>query len=127
MLYALIRAPDWNVRDPDDVCGICQNYFDGVCGACRDPGDACPLGMSYSITISYNLAIGQCTHEFHLHCITKWLSEKHEPLCPLCKRPWGVYFFSCNKFVSNGFFCSSNRPYFRGTYCEESIDDTHER
>lgn len=37
---------DWDVRDPDDVCGICQNYFDGVCGACRDPGDACPLGTS---------------------------------------------------------------------------------
>ncbi|SHO80038.1 Similar to S.cerevisiae protein APC11 (Catalytic core subunit, Anaphase-Promoting Complex/Cyclosome (APC/C)) [Malassezia sympodialis ATCC 42132] len=66
----------WNVRDPDDVCGICQNYFDGVCGACKDPGDACPL------------AVGECTHEFHLHCIMKWLSEKHEPMCPLCKRPW---------------------------------------
>ena len=68
----------WDVRDVDDVCGICQNVFDGVCGACREPGDACPL------------AYGECTHEFHLHCIAKWLSEKHEPLCPLCKRPWGA-------------------------------------
>ncbi|PKI82652.1 hypothetical protein MVES_003465 [Malassezia vespertilionis] len=66
----------WAVRDPDDVCGICQNYFDGVCGACREPGNACPL------------AFGECSHEFHRHCIMKWLSEKREPLCPMCKRPW---------------------------------------
>ncbi|WFC96359.1 kinesin-like nuclear fusion protein [Malassezia brasiliensis] len=32
---------------------------------------------------------GECSHEFHLHCINKWLSEKHEPMCPMCKRPWG--------------------------------------
>lgn len=35
--------------------------------------------------------MGECTHEFHLHCIMKWLSEKHEPMCPLCKRPWRMY------------------------------------
>jgi len=44
LAYAQCADADWNVRDPDDVCGICQNYFDGVCGACKDPGDACPLG-----------------------------------------------------------------------------------
>lgn len=35
----------WDVRDPDDVCGICQNNFDGVCGSCKTPkgGDECPL------------------------------------------------------------------------------------
>lgn len=35
-------------------------------------------------------AFGECSHEFHLHCIMKWLSEKREPLCPMCKRPWGT-------------------------------------
>ena len=35
-------------------------------------------------------AVGESSHEFHMHCIVKWLSEKHEPLCPLCKRPWGA-------------------------------------
>lgn len=44
LAYVSATDTDWNVRDPDDVCGICQNYFDGVCGACKDPGDACPLG-----------------------------------------------------------------------------------
>lgn len=35
----------WDVKDPDDVCGICQNNFDGVCGSCKTPrgGDECPL------------------------------------------------------------------------------------
>ena len=35
-------------------------------------------------------AVGECTHEFHMHCINRWLMERHEPLCPLCKRPWGM-------------------------------------
>jgi anaphase-promoting complex subunit 11 len=34
----------WDVRDADDVCGICQHLFDDVCGgACKAAGDACPL------------------------------------------------------------------------------------
>ncbi|PWN48146.1 RING/U-box [Violaceomyces palustris] len=67
----------WDTRDPDDVCGICQNQFDGVCGTCKEPGDGCPL------------LFGKCTHEFHLHCIMQWLEQhSRKPLCPLCKRPW---------------------------------------
>lgn len=68
----------WDTRDPDDVCGICQNQFDGCCAACKEPGDACPL------------LFGECTHEFHMHCIFKWLEGSSNPLCPLCKRPWVV-------------------------------------
>lgn len=33
----------WDVKDEDDICGICQNAFDGVCGTCDEPGDQCPL------------------------------------------------------------------------------------
>jgi hypothetical protein len=33
----------WDVKDEDDICGICQNAFDGVCGTCEEPGDQCPL------------------------------------------------------------------------------------
>ncbi|CAD6888064.1 unnamed protein product [Tilletia controversa] len=68
----------WDTRDPDDVCGICQNNFDGCCAACSEPGDACPL------------LFGECTHEFHMHCIFKWLEGSNNPICPLCKRPWVV-------------------------------------
>lgn len=44
-LRASPTLPVWDVRDPDDVCGICQNNFDGVCGSCKTPkgGDECPL------------------------------------------------------------------------------------
>ncbi|CEH16870.1 anaphase-promoting complex subunit 11 [Ceraceosorus bombacis] len=71
----------WDVKDPDDVCGICQNAFDGVCGgSCKEPGDACPL------------LFGTCTHVFHMHCILKWLEPMRERgeegACPMCKRPW---------------------------------------
>ncbi|KAK0559904.1 ubiquitin-protein ligase Anaphase Promoting Complex [Tilletia horrida] len=68
----------WDTRDPDDVCGICQSNFDGCCATCKEPGDACPL------------LFGECTHEFHMHCIFKWLEGSNNPICPLCKRPWVV-------------------------------------
>jgi len=32
----------WDLPE-DDVCGICQNHFDGTCPACRYPGDDCSL------------------------------------------------------------------------------------
>ncbi|CAO1632123.1 unnamed protein product [Parajaminaea phylloscopi] len=68
----------WDVRDPDDVCGICQNNFDGVCGSCKTPrgGDECPL------------LFGECSHVFHMHCILKWLQGDAGDLCPMCKRQW---------------------------------------
>ncbi|CAO1626986.1 unnamed protein product [Sympodiomycopsis kandeliae] len=70
----------WDVRDPDDVCGICQNNFDGVCGSCKTPrgGDECPL------------MFGECSHTFHMHCILKWLEGDAHRLCPMCKRKWSA-------------------------------------
>ncbi|UZJ53403.1 hypothetical protein CBS101457_002723 [Exobasidium rhododendri] len=67
----------WDVKDEDDICGICQNAFDGVCGTCDEPGDQCPL------------LFGTCSHIFHMHCIIRWIEKMNqEALCPLCKRPW---------------------------------------
>ncbi|EST05814.1 Anaphase-promoting complex subunit 11 [Kalmanozyma brasiliensis GHG001] len=64
----------WDVKDPDDICGICQSNFDGCCASCKEPGDSCPL------------LFGKCSHEFHLHCIMKWLQDNDG--CPSCRRPW---------------------------------------
>lgn len=33
----------WDLKDPDDICGICQSGFDGCCANCREGGDQCPL------------------------------------------------------------------------------------
>ena len=71
----LVAAWTWNASD--DTCGICRLPFDATCTDCKLPGDDCPL------------AIGQCTHPFHLHCILKWLaSANSRGQCPLCRQEW---------------------------------------
>ncbi|KAK4535807.1 hypothetical protein CDCA_CDCA06G1832 [Cyanidium caldarium] len=71
----LVAAWTWNASD--DTCGICRLPFDATCTDCKLPGDGCPL------------AIGQCTHPFHLHCILKWLaSANSRGQCPLCRQEW---------------------------------------
>lgn len=64
----------WDVKDPEEVCGICQNNFDGTCATCRVPGKDCPI------------SVGLCSHVFHTHCLSKWLQTNL--VCPLCKRDW---------------------------------------
>ncbi|KAL1922037.1 uncharacterized protein VTP21DRAFT_10679 [Calcarisporiella thermophila] len=67
----------WDVEDIEDVCGICQNAFDGCCPECKTPGDDCPLIW------------GECKHVFHMHCLLKWIStESSRQLCPMDRRPW---------------------------------------
>lgn len=97
----------WDVKDEDDICGICQNAFDGVCGTCEEPGDQCPLcelinsnveihcDYLCSACVPFVLTVfGTCSHIFHMHCIIRWIEKmKNEKtaLCPLCKRPWREY------------------------------------
>ncbi|SYW81723.1 uncharacterized protein UHO2_00227 [Ustilago hordei] len=100
----------WDVKDPDDICGICQSNFDGCCASCKEPGDSCPLRKSCQqnqanmrrlqassklllirsllifIPASPSTVFGKCSHEFHLHCIMKWLQDNDG--CPSCRRPW---------------------------------------
>ncbi|CDR36336.1 CYFA0S01e00628g1_1 [Cyberlindnera fabianii] len=64
----------WDVPK-EEVCGICRVSFDGTCPTCKYPGDECPL------------VVGECTHRFHVHCISKWLNvETSKNLCPMCRR-----------------------------------------
>lgn len=69
---------NWDVSQThgDELCGICRVPFDGTCPNCMYPGDNCPL------------ILGQgCTHNFHLHCILKWLEqETSKGLCPMCRQ-----------------------------------------
>ncbi|KAK8844675.1 hypothetical protein IAR55_006524 [Kwoniella newhampshirensis] len=74
-------SPDGDGMDDDDededVCGICQNAYEGTCPECRVPGDDCPLIW------------GECTHIFHMHCLLKWIdTESSKQQCPMDRRPW---------------------------------------
>lgn len=69
----------WNwaaARSGDELCGICRVPFDGTCPNCKFPGDGCPLILGKT-----------CTHNFHLHCILKWLEQdSSKGLCPMCRQ-----------------------------------------
>ena len=70
---------EWRWTDgKDDNCGICRTSFETCCVDCKFPGDDCPL------------ALGACTHAFHMHCIVKWTNTQsgQKPVCPLCRQEW---------------------------------------
>lgn len=59
----------------EDVCGICRVSYNGTCPSCKYPGDECPLVM------------GECNHNFHVHCIVQWLdTATSRGLCPMCRQ-----------------------------------------
>lgn len=67
----------WDVKEGDDVCGICHSAYDGCCPNCKRPGDDCPLVW------------GECSHVFHLHCILTWFrSSTRGESCPMDRTPW---------------------------------------
>mgnify|MGYP003365762067 CR=1 FL=1 len=62
-------------NDIDDVCGICRVSYNGVCPNCKMPGKSCPL------------VVGTCNHNFHYHCIYRWLDTVNSKgLCPMCRQ-----------------------------------------
>mmetsp|Transcript_10187 Transcript_10187/g.21749 ORF Transcript_10187/g.21749 Transcript_10187/m.21749 type:complete len:87 (-) Transcript_10187:112-372(-) len=68
----------WTWGAEDDACGICRLPFDGCCPDCKMPGDDCPI------------ATGDCDHQFHMHCIVKWINSQGptQQRCPMCRREW---------------------------------------
>ncbi|MCP8716833.1 MAG: hypothetical protein M5E90_05370 [Asgard group archaeon] len=69
-------APQSGYGYIEELCGICRVSFDGTCPNCKYPGDECPIVLG-----------GGCTHNFHLHCILKWLEqETSKGLCPMCRQ-----------------------------------------
>lgn len=65
---------DGDGDDEEDVCGICQNSFEGVAPGLKYPGDDCPIER------------GPCGHAFHLQCVNRWLGTKKS--CPICRADW---------------------------------------
>ncbi|KAK6110854.1 Anaphase-promoting complex subunit 11 domain protein [Brugia pahangi] len=71
-------AASWKWMAGDETCGICRMPFEACCIECKTPGDECPL------------ALGECKHAFHMHCIVKWTETQNaaRPQCPLCRQEW---------------------------------------
>jgi anaphase-promoting complex subunit 11 len=73
--FHAVAAWSWNAND--DVCGICQAAFEGVCPGVKYPGEDCPVVW------------GKCGHPFHLQCVSKWLSQPtSKNSCPICRQEW---------------------------------------
>uniref|UniRef100_A0AC34RCG3 Anaphase-promoting complex subunit 11 n=1 Tax=Panagrolaimus sp. JU765 TaxID=591449 RepID=A0AC34RCG3_9BILA len=66
----------WKWLDKDDTCGICRSPYESCCTSCKMPGNDCPL------------AIAECRHAFHMHCIRKWVRQQARSSCPLCRHEW---------------------------------------
>ena len=72
----------------EDVCGICSASFQECCTGCSKAGSSCPP------------VIGECTHEFHQHCMDTWLKKRKEELdCPNCRVIWKVKKTFGSKFI----------------------------
>lgn len=71
--FHAVASWSWNAND--DVCGICQNAFEGVCPGVKFPGEDCPVVW------------GKCGHAYHLQCISKWLTQpSSKNACPICRQ-----------------------------------------
>lgn len=71
-----LASSDGKAGYVDELCGICRVPFDGTCPNCKYPGDDCPLVLGKG-----------CIHNFHVHCILKWLEqEASKGLCPMCRQ-----------------------------------------
>ncbi|XP_039079025.1 E3 ubiquitin-protein ligase RLIM-like [Hyaena hyaena] len=75
-----------NQDDYDQHKGLTKAQTDSL--AIRSFGEGCALKACSICITEYTegnkLRILPCTHEFHVHCIDRWLSENST--CPICRR-----------------------------------------
>merc|ERR1711934_352255 len=66
----------WQYADIGEFCGICKEPNCDPCIDCLTTGreDGC------------DMAVGECNHAFHWHCISGWLNKKNT--CPLDQIEW---------------------------------------
>lgn len=61
--------------DDGDVCGICRASYHAPCPNCKYPGESCAI------------VVGKCGHNFHVHCIVRWIdTATSKGLCPMCRQ-----------------------------------------
>ena len=61
-----LAVAEWKWDIPDDHCTICLNQFEMPCSKCKYGGDDCAPVQ------------GNCGHDFHMHCIYKWLEGQEQ-------------------------------------------------
>merc|ERR1711939_604500 len=66
----------WQYADIGEYCGICKEPNAELCIDCLAEGKEGPCEM----------AVGECNHAFHWHCISGWLQRKST--CPLDQQDW---------------------------------------
>merc|ERR1711934_1156412 len=66
----------WSWEVDVENCGICKESNHEVCINCLADG----------LTEGCDIAIGECNHAFHWHCIESWL--KRRTTCPLDHTEW---------------------------------------
>jgi hypothetical protein len=72
----------WRIDVQNEICAICKVSLQELCTACEaaPAGDACLI------------AVGECNHEYHMHCIDNWV-RVGKAFCPLCKDAWETVAF----------------------------------
>ncbi len=63
-----------------ETCGICRNSV-------NEPSVSHTSGETKDDT-GLSIAIGECSHGYHLDCIQRW--NKQRPVCPLCNHKWEI-------------------------------------
>merc|ERR1711934_332060 len=69
----------WSFAGDTENCGICKQSNHGVCINCE---------IEEKGTDQCDIAIGECNHAFHWHCIEPWLRKKTS--CPICGSEWNL-------------------------------------
>lgn len=69
----------WSWKESVENCAICREALLGICINCE-------AEVAHS-TRDCRSVRGNCGHEFHFHCIYRWLTTNREE-CPLCSRSW---------------------------------------
>jgi RING-box protein 1 len=67
----------WSYDIENDTCAICHNQLMVPCISCEaEPNHASECTVAW----------GHCSHQYHFHCITRWL--KTRSTCPLDDTEW---------------------------------------
>lgn len=108
--WTAVAAWSWSVQA--DSCAICKNALADVCVVCQtsaplpslesSPQDGASFALrqpqqphssramyAFSSVDRCTLSWGCCSHVFHSHCISRWLTERR--VCPLCAKGWELY------------------------------------